>query len=48
MKWLIRIIWLIDIMDINFVLNGVELAPLLDTGLPINALFWLLYWLLLD
>lgn len=48
MKWFIRIIWLIDILNINFVLNGLEIANVLDMEIPINTLFWLLYWLLID
>lgn len=48
MKWLFRVIWLIDILNISFVLNGIDIAQFLDLELPINTLFWLIYWTLLD
>ena len=48
MKWLFRVIWLIDILNINFVLNGIDIAQFLNISLPINTLFWLIYWILLD
>lgn len=51
MKWLIRVIWLIDILDINIALKGINcvgLGEFLDITLPINTLFWLIYWILLD
>jgi hypothetical protein len=48
MKWLFRVLWLIDILNIGLVINGVDTAQFLDINLPINTIFWLLYWLILD
>jgi len=45
-KLLMFILWLIDILNIDFLINGTHLATFLDITLPINGLFWLLYWLL--
>ena len=44
-KTLLIIIWLIDILDIDFVINEIHIASLLDITIPINTLFWLLLWL---
>lgn len=45
-KTLILIIWLIDIFDISFVINGIEVAALLDETIPMNFWGWFLFWLL--
>lgn len=45
-KTLILIIWLIDIFDISFVINGIEVAAFLDETIPINFWGWFLFWLL--
>ena len=37
-KTLLLIIWIIDICDINFIFNGVEVAKFLDETIAIN--FW--------
>lgn len=42
---LILIIWLIDILNIDFIVNGIYIAYFLDKTIPINTLFWLLLWL---
>ncbi len=47
MRILIGIIWLIDILNISFIINGIDIATLLDTTIPLNTLFWLLYFLLI-
>lgn len=44
LKTLILIIWLIDILDIDFIINGVHVAQFLDVTVPLNGLFWFLLW----
>lgn len=39
---LVKIIWIIDILDISFMINGVDVAAFLDVTLPINTLAWFL------
>ena len=46
-KTLLLIIWIIDICDINFIFNGVEVAKFLDETIAINFWGWLLFWLLI-
>ena len=46
-KTLLLIIWLIDITNIDFIINGTHLAYFLDVTLPLNTWFWLLLWLLI-
>ena len=38
-KLILLIIWLIDILDINFIINDLSIAYFLDKTLPINTLF---------
>ncbi len=45
-KTLLLVIWIIDICDINFVFNGVEVAEFLDETVAINFWGWFLFWLL--
>jgi hypothetical protein len=40
-KFLIIIIWLIDILNINFIINGTSVAYFLDRTIPLNFWFWL-------
>ena len=46
-KTLILFIWLIDILNIDFIINDIHMVYFLDTTLPINFWFWLLAWLLM-
>lgn len=46
-KTLLLIVWLIDITNIDFIVNGTHLAYFLDVTLPLNTWFWLLLWLLI-
>lgn len=39
---IIKIIWIIDILNISFMINGVDVAHFLDVTLPINSLAWFL------
>lgn len=45
-KTLLLVIWIIDICDINFIFNGVEVAEFLDETVAINFWGWFLFWLL--
>lgn len=45
-KTLLLVIWIIDICDINFMFNGVEVAEFLDKTVAINFWGWFLFWLL--
>lgn len=44
---IILIVWVIDILNIDFIINGVHIAYYLDVTVPINGWFWLLIWLLM-
>ena len=46
-KFLIIIIWLIDILNINFIINGISVAYFLDKTIPLNFWFWLLLILIM-
>lgn len=45
-KTLLLVIWIIDICNINFIFNGVEVAEFLDETVAINFWGWFLFWLL--
>lgn len=44
---IVLIVWVIDILNIDFIINGVHVAYYLDITVPINGWFWLLIWLLM-
>ena len=44
-KTLLLIIWIIDIFNIDFIFNGVEVAKFLDETIAINFWSWFLLWL---
>ena len=44
-KTLLVIIWVIDILNIDFIINGTYVAEFLDITVPLNGWFWLLVWL---
>ena len=46
-KTILVIIWIIDILNIDFVINEIHIAEFLDTTIPLNGSFWLLVWLLI-
>ena len=46
-KALLVIIWIIDILNIDFIINGAHIAEFLDVTIPLNGWFWLLVWLLI-
>lgn len=45
-KALLVIIWIVDILNIDFVINGIHIVEFLDVIVPLNGWFWLLVWLL--
>lgn len=45
-KALLVTIWIIDILNIDFIINGIHVAEFLDVTVPLNGWFWLLVWLL--
>ena len=44
---IVLIVWVIDILNIDFIINGIHVAYYLDVTVPINGWFWLLIWLLM-
>lgn len=46
-KTLILIIWVIDILNINFTINNIQVAEFLDETIQINFWAWFLIWLLM-
>ena len=42
---LIKIIWIVDILNIGVSVYGTNIAELLDVTIPINTLAWLLIWI---
>ena len=46
-KTLLVIIWIVDILNIDFIINGTHIAEFLDVTVPLNGWFWLLVWLLI-
>ena len=46
-KALLVIMWIVDILNIDFVINGTHVAEFLDVTVPLNGWFWLLVWLLI-
>lgn len=46
-KTIIIFIWLVDIMNINFLIGDMNIAHFLDTVFPLNGWFWFWFWLLI-
>lgn len=46
-KALLVIMWIVDILNIDFIINGTHVAEFLDVTVPLNGWFWLLVWLLI-
>lgn len=46
-KTIIIFIWLVDIMNINFLIGDMNIAHFLDTTLPLNGWFWFWFWCLI-
>lgn len=45
-KSLLIIIWIIDILNIDFVISGIHIQEFLDVTIPINGWFWFFIWAL--
>ena len=45
LNMLLKIIWIVDILNISITIYGVNTAELLDVTIPINGMAWLLYWI---
>lgn len=45
-KTIIIFIWLVDIMNINFLIGDINIAHFLDTIFPLNGWFWFWFWCL--
>lgn len=46
-KTIIIFIWLVDIMNINFLIGDMNIAHFLDTAFPLNGWFWFWFWCLI-
>ncbi len=46
-KSLLIIIWIIDILNIDFIINDIHIATFIDDIIPLNGWFWFLVWLLM-
>lgn len=46
-KSVLLVIWLIDIFNIDFVINGISVAYFLDVTCTFNGWFWCILWLLI-
>lgn len=42
---ILKIIWVIDILNIGTSVFGINIAELLDVTIPINTLAWTLLWI---
>lgn len=41
---LLTIIWIVDILNMNIMINGVNVHTFLDVTVPINGWAWFLLW----
>ncbi len=46
-KTIIIFIWLVDIMNINFLIGDMNIAHFLDIAFPLNGWFWFWFWCLI-
>lgn len=44
---LLTIIWIVDILNMNIIINGVNVHTFLDVTVPINGWAWFLLWVFL-
>lgn len=44
---LMVIIWIVDILNMNIMINGVNVHEFLDVTIPINGWAWFLLWVFL-
>ena len=43
-KTLVIFIWLVDIMNINYIIGDFNLAKFLDSTFALNGWFWFWFW----
>lgn len=41
---ILAIVWVVDVLNIDFIINGIHIVEFLDVTVPINGLFWFLVW----
>lgn len=44
---LLTIIWIVDILNMNIIINGINVHTFLDVTVPINGWAWFLLWVFL-
>jgi hypothetical protein len=44
---LMVIIWIVDILNMNIMINGVNVHEFLDVTIPVNGWAWFLLWVFL-
>lgn len=44
---LVVIIWIVDILNMNIIINGVNVHEFLDVTIPVNGWAWFLLWVFL-
>ncbi len=44
---LIVIVWIVDILNMNIIINNTNIHELLDVTIPINGWAWFLLWVFL-
>lgn len=44
---LVVIIWIVDILNMNIMINGVNIHEFLDVTIPVNGWAWFLLWVFL-
>lgn len=44
---LVVIIWIVDILNMNIMINGVNVHEFLDVTIPVNGWAWFLLWVFL-
>jgi hypothetical protein len=44
---LVVIIWIVDILNMNIIIDGVNVHEFLDVTIPVNGWAWFLLWVFL-
>lgn len=44
---LVVIIWIVDILNMNIIIDGVNIHEFLDVTIPVNGWAWFLLWVFL-
>lgn len=45
LKTLLIIIWIVDILNMNIMIDGINVREFLDITVPVNGWAWFLFWL---